>query len=107
MRTLLQKNQITAPPTSNCQEIDDKTEFTPDKRILRLLDSSPVWRDDVLGYIGGYIVKQLIPSTKCVECVDAMVADVKNVMFSSFIFDKVLHNINYFYYFYATVRHWR
>ena len=75
MRTLLQKNQITAPPTSNCQEIDDKTEFTPDKRILRLLDSSPVWCDDVLGYIGGYIVKQLIPSTKCVECVDAMVAE--------------------------------
>ena len=74
-RTLLQKKQITAPPTSNCQEIDDKTEFTPDKRILRLLDSSPVWRDDVLGYIGGYIVKQIIPSTKCVECVDAMVAE--------------------------------
>ena len=40
-----------------------------------LLDSSPVWRDDALGYIGGYIVKKLIPSTKCVECVDAMVVE--------------------------------
>ena len=69
MRTLHQKTD------NGCQEIDDKTEFTPDKRILRLLDSSPVWRDDALGYIGGYIVKKLIPSTKCVECVDAMVAE--------------------------------
>ena len=53
MRTLHQKID------NGCQEIDDKTEFTPDKRILRLLDSSSVWRDDALGYIGGCIVKNV------------------------------------------------
>ena len=45
---------------------------------MRLLDSSSVWRDDVFRYMGGYIVKQLIPSTKCVECVDALVAEDRN-----------------------------
>ena len=81
LRTLLQKNQITAPTTGNCKIVsEDKPEkdLEPDNRIVRLLDSSSVWRDDVLGYIGGYIVKQLIPSTKCVECVDALVAEDRN-----------------------------
>ena len=80
LRTSLQKNQITAPTTGNCKIVsEDKPEkdLEPDNRIVRLLDSS-VWRDDVLGYIGGYIVKQLIPSTKCVECLDALVAEDRN-----------------------------
>ncbi len=58
LRTLLQKNQITAPTTGNCKSIvEDKPEkgLEPDNRIVRLFDSSFVWRDDVLGYIGGYI----------------------------------------------------
>ena len=66
LRTLLQNNLITAPTTGNCTNVTEKPEkeLEPDKRILQLLDSSPVWRADVHGYIGGYIVKQLIPSTK-------------------------------------------
>ena len=69
LQTLLQKNQITAPTTGNCKIVsEDKPEkdLEPDNRIVRLLDSSSVWRNDVLGYIGSYVVKQFIPSTKCV-----------------------------------------
>jgi hypothetical protein len=53
----------------------NQRKLEPDKRIVRLLDSSSVWRDDVFGYIRGYIVKQLIPTIKCVECFDALVAE--------------------------------
>lgn len=79
LRTLQQKNQVTAPKTGNCTKITESPEkdLQPGKRVVRLLDSSPVWRD---GYIGGYIVKQLISSTKCVECVDALVAEDQNTI---------------------------
>ncbi|CAB4017604.1 Hypothetical predicted protein, partial [Paramuricea clavata] len=64
LRTVLQKNLITAPTTGNCTNVTEKPEkeLEPDKRILQLLDSSPVWRDDVHGYIG-------VPSQSVVKVV--------------------------------------
>ena len=51
LRTLLQKNQITAPKTGNCINITEtesqEKDFEPDQRIVQLLDTSPVWRNDV------------------------------------------------------------
>ena len=57
-----------------------------------LLDSSPVWRDDALDYIGGYIVKKLIPSTKYVECVDAMVAEDQTTISDHLSYTQICPN---------------
>ena len=79
LRALLQKNQISAPQTANCSVIDeDKMNQEMehlDSKIVDYLNCSPIWRDDVLAYIGGYVVKKITTSIKCPECAVALVVE--------------------------------
>ena len=45
-----------------------------DANIANSLNCSTVWRDDVLSYIAGYIVKKITECIKCPECAIALVA---------------------------------
>jgi hypothetical protein len=45
-----------------------------DIRIANSLNCSTIWRDDVLSYIAGYIVKKITVCIKCPECAIALVA---------------------------------
>ncbi len=62
LRALLQKNQVTAAETGNCSVIEEE------KFIAALLNNSTIWHEDVLAYIGGYIVKIITGCIKCAEC---------------------------------------
>ena len=78
LRALLQKNQISTPETANCSVIDkDKMNQEMehiDSKIVDYLNCSPILHDDVLAYIGGYVVK-ITTSIKCPECVVALVVE--------------------------------
>ena len=81
LRALLQKKQIAAAETGNCTVIEDKLNEeieSLDSRIIDYLNCSPIWRDDVLDYIGGYIVKKITTCIKCPECAIALIADNDN-----------------------------
>ena len=44
----------------------------------RLLNTSSIWRDDVLEYIGGFIVKKVSSCIKCAECAGALSFDMND-----------------------------
>ena len=78
LRALLQKNQITASEKANCTVIEEEKlseELVQvDINIVNSLSCSTMWRDDVLSYIAGYIVKKITACIKCPECAIALVA---------------------------------
>ena len=78
LRALLQKNQITASEKANCTVVEeekmDQEMGHVDANIANSLNCSTVWRDDVLSYIAGYIVKKITECIKCPECAIALVA---------------------------------
>ena len=45
-----------------------------DIRIANSLNCSTAWRNDVLSYIAGYIVKKITGCIKCPECAISLVA---------------------------------
>ncbi|CAB3977737.1 THAP domain-containing 9 [Paramuricea clavata] len=71
LRALLQKNQVTAAETGNCSVIEEekfsKEAEGVDSKVAALLNSSTIWHEDVLAYIGGYIAK-IIPG--CIKCAE-------------------------------------
>ncbi|CAB4019071.1 DNA transposase THAP9 [Paramuricea clavata] len=79
LRALLQKNQVAASPTANCSVVEEgklAEEATHlDKKVTSILDCSTIWHEDVLSYIGGYIVKMITNCLKCAECAAALVAE--------------------------------
>ena len=78
LRALLQKNQISASEKANCAVIDeekmDEQIRHVDQNIITSLTCSTIWRDDVLAYIAGYIVKKITLCIKSPECAIALVA---------------------------------
>ena len=74
LRALLQKNEVNSSKTAN--SVLDKEKLNEDadnadNKLSLLLKSSNIWRDDVLQYIGGFIVKRISSCIKCAECADA------------------------------------
>ena len=78
LRALLQKNQISASEKANCTVIEeekmDEQMRHVDQNIITSLTCSTIWRDDVLAYIAGYVVKKITVCIKCPECAIALVA---------------------------------
>ena len=46
-----------------------------DNKVAALLNSSAIWHEDVLMYIGGYIVKKVTGCIKCAECATALITE--------------------------------
>ena len=43
-----------------------------DSKVTSYLNSSAIWKDDVMEYIGGYIAKKISKCLKCAECASAL-----------------------------------
>lgn len=73
LRALLQKSQITASEKPNYTVVEedkmDQEMGQVDANIANSLNCSTVWRDDVLSYIAGYIVKKI---TECAIALGAV-----------------------------------
>ena len=77
LKSLLLKNKIESPCTANClpqSEADniDRSSGRVDPAVHHLLLSSNVWRADVLYYISGFVVKNLLESIDFPDCVSAL-----------------------------------
>ena len=75
LRALLQKNEVTSSKTANPVVDEEKLNEdadNADNKLSLLLKSSNIWRDDVLEYIGGFIVKKISSCIKCAECAGAL-----------------------------------
>ena len=75
LRSLLLKYKVEAPATAKCvATFDAKVQETSqiDTSVSCLLLSANLWRADVLYYISGYIVRQILTSIDCPECVEAL-----------------------------------
>ena len=89
LRALLLKNSIEAPKTANCviENIPspEKSSFCGDDNLKAILDSNPIWKDDVLFYISGFIARSLKKKLKCPECVASLYqpADNNNITYGS------------------------
>ena len=89
LRALLLKNSIEAPKTANCviENIPspEKSSFCVDDNLKAILDSNPIWKDDVLFYISGFIARSLKKKLKCPECVASLYqpADNNNITYGS------------------------
>ena len=68
LRALLQKNQVTAPETGNCTVVEE----TKLAEVAGLLNSSTIWHEDLLEYIGGYIARKITGCIKWAECASAL-----------------------------------
>jgi hypothetical protein len=79
LRALLQKNQVAASPTANCSVVEEgklaEEDTHLDKKVTSILNCSTIWHEDVLSYIGGYIVKMITNCLKCAECAAALVVE--------------------------------
>ena len=79
LRALLQKNQVTASQQANCSVVEESKLAEEaghiDNKVAALLDSSTIWHEDVLMYIGGYIVKKVTGCIKCAECATALITE--------------------------------
>ena len=80
LRSLLLRNNIECPTTANCVPtakeqsdlLDQSDQQCQDTQISEMLQTSNVWRYDVLFYISGYIAKNLLKNIKCPECAEAL-----------------------------------
>ena len=66
------KNNIEASKNANCIREDipsQDSSFCVDDSLKAILDSSTIWKDDVLFYISGFISQSLKKKVKCPECV--------------------------------------
>ena len=76
LRSLLLKNKIEAPSTANCidiSRIQESNEIqSSDPAVNDMLLSNNIWRNDVLQYISGYIVKKILESLDCPDCATAL-----------------------------------
>ena len=62
LRALLMKNNIEASKNANCIIEDipyQNSSFCVDDSLKAILDSSAIWKDDVLFYISGFISQSL------------------------------------------------
>jgi hypothetical protein len=73
---------ITEEPSgrfSNCSVVEEgklAEEATHlDNKVTSILDCSTIWHEDVLSYIGEYIVKKITNCLKCAECAAALVVE--------------------------------
>ena len=76
MRSLLLKNKVEAPNTANCvlsveNEVGTSS-VKVDSSVSSLLQSSNIWRSDVLQYISGYIVRKILQVIDCPDCTEAL-----------------------------------
>jgi hypothetical protein len=82
LRALLQKNQVTAPETGNCTVVEEtklaEEADNIDGKVAGLLNSSTIWHEDVLEYIGGYIARKITSCIKCAECASALAMENNN-----------------------------
>lgn len=75
LRALLMKNNIEASKNANCiiEDIPSQnSSFCVDDSLKAILDSSAIWKDDVLFYISGFISQSLKKKVKCPECVASL-----------------------------------
>ena len=75
LRALLMKNNIEASNNANCiiEDIPSQnSSFCVDDSLKAILDSSAIWKDDVLFYISGFISQSLKKKVKCPECVASL-----------------------------------
>ena len=76
---MLLRNSIECPATANCvptaeenqPELADQSDYQ-DAQVAEMLQTSTVWRYDVLFYLSGYIARRLLKSIKCPECAEAL-----------------------------------
>ena len=73
------KNQVTASQCANCSVVEESKLAEEadhiDNKVAALLNSSTIWHEDVLMYIGGYIVKKVTRCIKCAECATALITE--------------------------------
>ena len=75
LRALLMKNNIEASKNANCiiEDIPSQNSSScVDDSLKAILDSSAIWKDDVLFYISGFISHSLKKKVKCSECVASL-----------------------------------
>ena len=75
VRALLIKNSIEASKNANCiiEDIPSQnSSFCVDDSLKAILDSSAIWKDDVLFYISGFISQSLKNKVKCPKCVASL-----------------------------------
>ena len=80
LRSLRLRNNIECPTTANCVPTAEEQSDLPDQsdqqcqdtQISEMLQTSNVWRYDVLFYISGYIAKKLLKKIKCPECAESL-----------------------------------
>ena len=76
LRALLQKNQVSPSTNANCSVIEEgklaEEVNSIDSKVASYLNSSAIWQDDVMEYIGGYIAKKISKCLKCAECAAAL-----------------------------------
>ena len=89
LKALLLKKSIEAPKTANCiiENIPspEKSSFCVDDNLKAILDSNPIWKDDVLFHISGFIARSLKKKLKCQECVASLFqpADSNSITYGS------------------------
>ena len=70
---------MAAPSTANCSVVEEsklaEEESHLDQKVTSILDCSTIWHEDVLSYIGGYIVKKMTNCLKCADCAAALVVE--------------------------------
>ena len=69
------KNNVEAPNTANCvlpPEVNVPETAQVDTAISNLLLSTNIWGADVLYYLSGYIVRQVLKSIDCSDCAEAL-----------------------------------
>lgn len=59
------------------------------KNVKNLLQNEDI-KDNILNYIGGYIIRKIVPSIECNSCLDALADDVKKIGVNDERFEKFL-----------------
>ena len=76
LRALLLKNQVSPSTNANCSVIEEgklaEEVNSIDSKVASYLNTSAIWQDDVMEYIGGYIAKKISKCLKCAECAAAL-----------------------------------
>ena len=82
LRALLQKNEVTSSKTANSvldeERLNEDATSDADNKVSSLLKSSNIWRDDVLEYIRGFILKKISNCIKCAECAGALCLELND-----------------------------
>ena len=88
LRALLIENSIELSKNANCiiEDISSQNaSFCVDDSLKAIVDSSAIWKDDVLFYISPFISQSLKKKVKCPECIALLyqAADTNYISYGS------------------------